>query len=93
MINSHALGAKATIYLLYNTAAGKNCVITMSKYVVPAKISMNAILQVKGGASGSNPGKFSTYSGPVRLPAVKKCVIWGGSWGTLTWKSGWSHCG
>ncbi|GAA3466706.1 serine/threonine protein kinase [Nonomuraea roseola] len=93
VINSHALGAKATIYLLYNTAAGKNCVITMSKYVVPAKISMNAILQVKGGASGSNPGKFSTYSGPVRLAAVKKCVIWGGSWGTLTWKSGWSHCG
>ncbi|GAA2361440.1 hypothetical protein GCM10010404_13920 [Nonomuraea africana] len=93
VINSHALSTKATIYLLYNTSAGKNCVVTMSKYEVPAKVSMNAILQVKGGASGANPGKFTAYAGPVRLAAVKKCVIWGGSWGTLSWKSGWSHCG
>ncbi|MET9338165.1 protein kinase [Nonomuraea sp. NPDC003804] len=93
VINSHALGTKATVYLLYNTSAGKNCVITMSKYVVPAKVSMNAVLQVQGGASGANPGSYTAYAGPVRLAAVKKCVIWGGSWGTLSWKSGWSHCG
>ncbi|MFE3449858.1 protein kinase [Nonomuraea sp. NPDC059194] len=93
VIDSHALSTKATIYLLYSTSAGRNCVVTMSKYVVPAKVSMNAILQVKGGSSGANPGKFTAYAGPVRLPAVKKCVIWGGSWGTLSWKSGWSHCG
>ncbi|WP_431900451.1 serine/threonine protein kinase, partial [Nonomuraea sp. bgisy101] len=92
VIDSHALSTKATIYLLYNTSAGRNCVVTMSKYVVPAKVSMNAVLQVKDGGSGSNPGSFTAYAGPVRLPAVKKCVIWGGSWGTLSWKSGWSHC-
>ncbi|WP_051751864.1 serine/threonine protein kinase [Streptosporangium amethystogenes] len=93
VVNSKALGSVATIYLLYSSAAGKNCVVTMSRYVIPAKISMNAILQVKGGSSGSNPGKFTVYAGPVRLSAVKKCVIWGGTYGSLSWKSGWSHCG
>ncbi|GAA2863694.1 hypothetical protein GCM10010517_22790 [Streptosporangium fragile] len=93
VVNSHALGSVATIYLLYNSGAGKNCVVTMSKYVIPGRISMNAILQVQGGASGSNPGNFTSYAGPVRLSAARKCVIWGGSHGSLSWKSGWSHCG
>jgi predicted Ser/Thr protein kinase len=93
MVNSHALGDKATVYLAYNAAQGKNCVVTLSRLQYPGKVSMNAILQVKGGSSGANPGSFTAYAGPVRLPAVKKCVIWGGSWGSLTWKSGWSHCG
>ncbi|MFI9590385.1 serine/threonine protein kinase [Nonomuraea sp. NPDC052265] len=92
VIDKHALGSSATIYLLYNTSAGKNCVVTMSKLVYPGKVSMNATLQVQGGASGGNPGKFTAYAGPVRLAAVKKCVIWGGSWNSLSWKSGWSHC-
>lgn len=92
VINSHALGSKATIYLLYNATAGKNCVVTMSKLVYPNKVKMNAILQVKGGSSAANPGSFTAYAGPVRLASAKKCVIWGGTWNTLTWKSGWSHC-
>lgn len=90
VIDSHALGGNATIYLLYGN--GKNCVVTMSKLVYPGKVSMNATLQVQNGGSGGNPGKFTAYSGPVRVAAVKKCVIWGGSWGTTSWKSGWSHC-
>ncbi|WP_433517735.1 serine/threonine protein kinase [Nonomuraea sp. CA-143628] len=90
VIDSHTLGSNATIYLLYGN--GKNCVVTMSKLVYPGKVSMNATLQVKNGGSGSNPGKFTAYAGPVRVAAVKKCVIWGGSWGTASWKSGWSHC-
>ncbi|WP_156056207.1 serine/threonine protein kinase [Streptosporangium roseum] len=93
VVNSKALGSAATIYLLYSSGAGKNCVVTMAKYVTPSKISMNATLQVKGGSSGSNPGSFTAYAGPVRLSAVKKCVIWGGTHGSLSWKSGWSHCG
>ncbi|MGW2217215.1 protein kinase domain-containing protein [Nonomuraea sp. NPDC001684] len=92
VIDKHALGTSATIFLLYNTSAGKNCVVTMSKLVYPGKVSMNATLQVQGGASAGNPGKFTAYAGPVRLAAVKKCVIWGGSWNSLSWKSGWSHC-
>ncbi|GAA0913637.1 serine/threonine-protein kinase [Nonomuraea longicatena] len=93
VVNSRALGDKATVYLAYNAAQGKNCVVTLSRLQYPGKVSMNATLQVKGGSSGANPGSFTAYAGPVRLPAVKKCVMWGGSWGSLSWKSGWSHCG
>ncbi|MGJ6965679.1 protein kinase domain-containing protein [Streptosporangium sp. G11] len=93
VVNSRALGSAATVYLLYNAAQGRNCVVTMSRYVFPSKIAMNAILQVKGGLTRSNPGRFTAYAGPVRLSAAKKCVIWGGSHGSRSWKSGWSHCG
>ncbi|WP_264372956.1 serine/threonine protein kinase [Nonomuraea phyllanthi] len=92
VVDSHALGSSATVYLLYSSGTGKNCVLTMSRLVWPGKVSMNAILQVKGGSKGSDPGKFSAYAGPVRLPAKKKCVIWGGTFGSQSWKSGWSHC-
>ncbi|WP_440063655.1 serine/threonine protein kinase [Streptosporangium sp. OZ121] len=93
VVSSKALGRAATVHLLYNTAQGRNCVVTKSRYVVPSKIAMNAILKVKGGSTRSDPGRFTAYAGPVRLPAAKKCVIWGGSYGSITWKSGWSHCG
>ncbi|MCK2217213.1 protein kinase [Actinomadura sp. ATCC 31491] len=92
IVDSHAIGESDRVYLLYNASAGKNCVVTMSRLLYPGKVKMNAILQVKGGSSASNPGMFSAYAGPVRLPAKGKCVIWGGSIGAAAWKSGWSHC-
>jgi hypothetical protein len=92
VIDSHSFG-QATTYLLYSSAAGKNCVVTLSKYVMPDKIRMSAVLQVKGGGSSADTGSFTVYAGPVRLSAVKKCVIWGGGYGSANWKSGWSHCG
>ncbi|MEV4112878.1 protein kinase [Nonomuraea sp. NPDC049695] len=92
VVDSHALGPDATIYLLYSSGAGKNCVVTMSRMIFPEKAQMNAILQVKGGSSASAPGRYPANAGPVRLPAKQKCVIWGGSWAEKSWKSGWSHC-
>ncbi|MEV4563526.1 protein kinase [Nonomuraea sp. NPDC049419] len=92
IINSHALAGHATVYLLYNAGAGMNCVVTISRYVHPNKVNMSAMLQVKGGASANDPGSFTAYAGPVRLPAKKKCVIWGGAWNSYVWKSEWSHC-
>ncbi|MET9242283.1 protein kinase [Nonomuraea sp. NPDC003709] len=93
VIDSRSIATgNATVYLLYNSGAGKNCVVTMSRMLFPEKAQMNAILQVKGGSSASNPGNFTAYAGPIRLPGKQKCVIWGGSWGGQTWKSGWSHC-
>ncbi|MFI7131847.1 protein kinase [Nonomuraea sp. NPDC050153] len=93
VIDSRSIASgNATVYLLYNSGQGKNCVITMSRMLYPEKAQMNAILQVKGGSSASNPGNFTAYAGPIRLPGKKKCVIWGGAWGGQSWKSGWSHC-
>ncbi|MEV7803619.1 protein kinase [Microbispora sp. NPDC088329] len=92
VVDSHSYG-QATTYLLYNASNGYNCVITMSKYVVPGKIKMSAVLKVQNGSSGNDSGSYTTYAGPLRLPAKGKCVIWGGGYGTAAWTSGWSHCG
>ncbi|WP_067185370.1 serine/threonine protein kinase [Microtetraspora niveoalba] len=93
VIDSHGWGGKATTYLLYNASTGSNCVITMSKYVVPGKIKMGAVLKVKNGSSISDWGSYTTYAGPKRLAAKGKCVIWGGGYGSAAWNSAWSHCG
>ncbi|MGI5487090.1 serine/threonine protein kinase [Microtetraspora malaysiensis] len=93
VIDSHGWGGNATTYLLYNASTGNNCVITMSKYVVPGKIKMGAVLQVKGGSSASDWGSYTTYAGPKKLAAKGKCVIWGGGYGSAAWNSAWSHCG
>jgi serine/threonine protein kinase len=91
VVGVHGLG-DATTYLLYNTQAGANCVVTM----VPkssGKTFLSASLVVKGGSRGSRSGAFPFYAGPVRLPARGKCVTWGGASKTAKWTSGWSHCG
>ncbi|MFI7628634.1 serine/threonine-protein kinase [Microbispora rosea] len=92
VVDSHSYG-QATTYLLYNASNGYNCVITMSKYVVPGKIKMSAVLKVQGGSSKTDSGSYTTYAGPIRLAAKSKCVIWGGGYGTVSWSSAWSHCG
>ncbi|GAA4587077.1 hypothetical protein GCM10023194_34960 [Planotetraspora phitsanulokensis] len=92
VIDSHALNG-ATIYLLYSSGSGKNCVVTMSKYVITQKIKMSAVLQVQGGSTGSDSGSYTAYAGPIRLSAPGTCVIWGGGYGSASWKSSWSHCG
>ncbi|MEU6411312.1 protein kinase [Microbispora sp. NPDC046933] len=92
VVDSHSYG-QATTYLLYNASNGYNCVITMSKYVVPGKIKMSAVLKVQNGSSKTDSGSYTAYAGPIRLPAKSKCVIWGGGYGTAAWNSAWSHCG
>jgi hypothetical protein len=91
VIDSHALSG-ATIYLLYNSSTGDNCVTTLATNVSGAK-SMNATLAVQGGSSGSNPGTFTYYAGPVTEYAPNSCVEWGGSYNGSSWTSSWSHCG
>jgi hypothetical protein len=91
VIDMHGLG-DATTYLLYNTHAGANCVVTMIRKS-SGKTFLSASLVVKGGARGSRAGAFPFYAGPVRLAAKGKCVTWGGASKTAKWTSGWSHCG
>ncbi|WP_311932017.1 protein kinase domain-containing protein [Microbispora sp. H11081] len=92
VVDSHSYG-QATTYLLYNASNGYNCVITLSKYVMPNKVKMSAVLKVQGGSSKTDSGSYTVYAGPIRLPAKGKCVIWGGGYGTAAWSSAWSHCG
>jgi hypothetical protein len=91
VIDSHGLTG-ATVYLLYNGSSGDNCVVTLAT-APTAAASMNATLAVQGGSSGSNPGTFTYYAGPVTEHAPNQCVQWGGSYGSTSWTSSWSHCG
>jgi hypothetical protein len=91
VIDSHGITG-ATVFLLYNRATGDNCVTTLATNATAAK-SMNAKLSVQGGASGSDPGTYTHYAGPVTEHAPNSCVQWGGSYNGSTWTSSWSHCG
>jgi hypothetical protein len=91
VVDTHRVG-EARTYLLYNTRAGTNCVVTM----VPrssGKVFLTASLVVQGGSRESRSGSFPFYAGPIRVPARGKCVMWGGASKTARWTSGWSHCG
>lgn len=92
VIDYHDLGGTAVVYLSYNSSSGDNCVVTLADSPGSA-ISMNATLAVQGGSSASNPGSFVDYAGPVYEYAPSSCVEWGGTAGSTTWTSGWTHCG
>jgi hypothetical protein len=91
VVDSHHITG-ATIYLLYNGDNGNNCVATLADADTGA-VSMNATLAVQGGTSGSDPGSYHWYAGPVVKNAPDSCVKWGGSYKTATWTSDWGHCG
>jgi hypothetical protein len=91
IVDSHDLGS-ATVFLLYNSATGNNCVTTLVKNP-SGPVSLNATLAVQGGSSGSDPHSYTYYAGPVVEYAPAACVEWGGSYGSTSWTSAWSHCG
>jgi hypothetical protein len=92
-INSHALGSVGRIYLMYNASNGNNCVVTLKDVSLGTPSAVSASLEVQGGTKTTDSGSFSYYAGPVRKSAASTCVKWGGSVGSTSWVSAWSHCG
>ncbi|WP_155829900.1 M23 family metallopeptidase [Glycomyces tenuis] len=92
VINSHALSG-GRIYLLYNGSTGYNCVVTIKTTKIGTPSPVSATLQKEGGTKGTDSGNFAYYAGPVKRHAPNTCVKWGGSVGSSSWTSGWSHCG
>jgi len=92
-INQHALGTVGAVFLMYNSSNGYNCVVTLKYTSVGTASSVSTSLQVEGGTMTTDSGSFSYYAGPIRKSAANDCVKWGGSVGSTTWLSGWSHCG
>jgi len=91
VVDQHDLSG-ATVYLLYDNSTGYNCTTTLATDITGA-VSMNATLAVQNGSSGSDPGTYTYYAGPVKLSAPSSCVKWGGSYRGTSWTSSWSHCG
>jgi predicted Ser/Thr protein kinase len=97
VINSKKLETSAgvlrgTVYLLYRTSGGKNCVVTIKADTLDEKTSMSATLEVQGSAPVADSGSFQYYAGPVTATAPKTCVRWGGGIGGMSYESDWSHC-
>ncbi|SBT48700.1 Serine/threonine protein kinase [Micromonospora narathiwatensis] len=97
VIDSKALTANGTrkgrVYLLYNSANGNNCVVTLKDTDVGRATSVSAYLEVQGKARQADSGSFSYYAGPVRASAAGVCVKWGGSTGGASYGSPFEHCG
>ncbi|MFJ2034340.1 spore-associated protein A [Streptosporangium sp. NPDC087985] len=97
VIDSHAIGGLATIYLLYNGST--NCVVTWksSKYQ-GVYSTTGASIQKQGGKRIDDTDFYMSYAGPVKVSAPGTCVSWGGvasngAGGGDSWQSGWTHCG
>jgi hypothetical protein len=89
----------ATVYLMYNSGNGYNCVVTLKSGAAAGTATRTAAwLEVRGGAFGKDDGSFSWYAGPVRLYARGVCVMFGGytKYGSGVYGGedlSWDHCG
>jgi Peptidase family M23 len=82
-----------TVYLLYNSGNGNNCVATLKSTNLGAATAVSAFLEPQGGSRTTDSGNFTYYAGPVRKAAPGVCVKWGGSVGGSTYTSPFEHCG
>lgn len=93
VVDSAALGSSGTVYLLYNSGNGNNCVTTLKSTSLGTASPVSAYLEVQGSTRITDSGNFSYYAGPVRAAAPGKCVKWGGSAGSSSYNSPFEHCG
>ncbi|MEU8141627.1 M23 family metallopeptidase [Nonomuraea sp. NPDC048901] len=92
VIDSAALGTAGKVYLLFNSANGKNCVATIKSTSLGKATATSAYLEVKGKTRATDTGNFTYYAGPVVASAADKCVKWGGKAGASTYNSPFEHC-
>ncbi|WP_083646647.1 hypothetical protein [Kitasatospora sp. CB01950] len=93
LIDQHALGSVADIYLFYNGSS--NCAVTWVRspngtrtYDLRVQIERKSDLVV-----APDGGFYKYYAGPVKIGAANTCISWGGSAEGIRWASGWTHCG
>ncbi|MCI4041885.1 spore-associated protein A [Streptomyces sp. TRM75563] len=93
VVNSAQIGAQGTVFLTYNSATGKNCVVTVRAR--PGKaVHMTASLGFASPTTTvTDTGYYTTYAGPVHLDARGLCVTWRGEIaGEVAGKNG-TNCG
>src|SRR5215211_3967400 len=84
---------QGTVYLLYHSGNGNNCVVTLKETSIGTASPVAARLQVQGRSPVVDSGSFAYYAGPVRATAPGMCVKWGGTAGTASYDSPFEHCG
>lgn len=92
VVNSADIGRKGTVFLAYNNASGKNCVITVLS--TGGKVRADAALKKSSaGPWRTDSGRFAKYAGPVYLAASGSCVDWGGMIGSSWVVRTGTNCG
>ena len=93
VIDSTPIGSVGTVYVTWNNATGKNCVVTV-RNTPGAAVLMNAMLWASADPAGgvSDEGKYTTYAGPVYLNARGQCITWSGRIGNV-FAGNSGHCG
>ncbi|GAA2301036.1 spore-associated protein A [Streptomyces caniferus] len=94
VVNSVPVTGKGTVYLTYSARTGKNCVVTVRNS--PGKpVYMYTYLTATDGSSDwvYDSGQYTSYAGPVYLPAKGICVDWGGSIESVSVSVSGSNCG
>jgi hypothetical protein len=99
VIDQASSSTYVTVYLLYNSSNGYNCVVALKGSLTAGTYhTMDAWLEVKNGSYGHSPGSKKYYAGPIRRYARARCVLWGG-WVSVSgrWygaeRRAWEHCG
>jgi hypothetical protein len=91
-VNSAPIGSRGTVYLTYNAANGKNCVVTIRNTTGTA-VDMSAYIYVPDTEQGDGDhGTYRSYAGPVRAYGKGHCVDWGGSIGGVSVQITGSNC-
>ncbi|GII28131.1 hypothetical protein Pmi06nite_15730 [Planotetraspora mira] len=93
VLDSHAVGAYATVYVLYKSG-GDNCAVTLLKKPDGKKHQLGVYLRYQGGTMQKDVDMYSTYAGPVYVHAPSKCIEWSGLSGIDdgTYVSPWEFC-
>ncbi|MEU5803220.1 serine/threonine protein kinase [Streptomyces sp. NPDC047804] len=75
---SLGLGQNVTVFLLYSSSTGNNCVVTVKHENVGAyygtATGLGAGIQAEGGSMKKDDDDYKYYAGPVYLNAPGKCV-------------------
>lgn len=93
VIDSGDLENLGTVYLTWSEAAGKNCVVTV-RATTGTAVQMSAeIYQTDNpDIAAKDSGLYTSYAGPVYIPARGACITWKGSISTYSLE-GEGHCG
>lgn len=79
-VNEIPIPGRGTVFLAYNAATGKNCVVTKRNSSTGAPLWVGSWIQRNQELKSKQEeyGLFTSYAGPVYLDAKGKCVDWGG---------------
>lgn len=94
VIDSTPVGNVGKVFLTWNESTGKNCAVTI-RNAPGAKTYMAVELNIITDHESTpvhDTGQYTSYAGPVYMPARGYCAEWYGAIGTATGGDS-GHCG